>query len=54
MFKDFNKYLSTSLKVYIFVLILIFILKLMGLDYFGIDINNPTMIKINNNFIFTP
>lgn len=43
MFKDYNKYLSTSFKVYLFVLILIFILKLMGLDYFG----------LNENTIFT-
>ena len=48
MFKDYNKYLSTSLKVYIFVLVLVFILKLIGMDYFGLDINNPTMLKINN------
>ncbi len=47
MFKDYNKYLSTSLKVYLFVLICIFILKLVGLDYFGVDVTNPTMVKIN-------
>ncbi len=47
MFKDFNKYLSTSLKVYLFVLVFIFILKLVGLDYFGVDVTNPTMVKIN-------
>lgn len=46
MFKDYDKYLSTSLKVYLFVLLIIFILKLVGLDYFGIDINSITMIKI--------
>ncbi len=48
MFKDFNKYLSTSLKVYLFVLVIIFILKLMGLDCFGIDINNITYLRFNN------
>lgn len=47
MFKDYDKYLSTSLKVYLFLLIIIFILKLVGLDYFGLDINNPIMIKID-------
>lgn len=47
MFKDYDKYLSTSLKVYIFVLVLVFILKLVGMDYFGLDINNPTMLKIS-------
>ena len=48
MFKDYDKYLSTSLKVYIFVLVFIFILKLVGMDYFALAIDNPTMIKINN------
>lgn len=46
MFKDYNKYLSASLKVYLFVLIFIFILKMMGFDYFGIDINNQIVIQI--------
>ena len=48
MFKDYNKYLRTSLKVYIFVLAIIVILKLIGFDYFGIDINNNTMLRLNN------
>ena len=48
MFKDYNKYLSVSLKVYLFVLVIVFILKLVGLDYFGLDLNNPTLIKISN------
>lgn len=48
MFKDYNKYLSASLKVYIFVLLLVFILKLAGLDYFGIDVNNVIVLKIND------
>lgn len=47
MFKDYDKYLLTSLKVYLFVLVIIFILKIVGLDYFGIDVNNPAVIKIN-------
>ena len=46
MFKDYDKYLSTSLKVYLFVLIFIFILKLTGLDYFGIEITNPVINAI--------
>ena len=45
MFKDYNKYLSTSLKVYLFVLIIVFILKLMGLDYFGIHINDSAFTE---------
>lgn len=48
MFKDYDKYLSASLKVYLFVLIIILIMKLIGLDYFGLDINNPIMLKIDN------
>ena len=39
MFKDYEKYLGFSLKVYVFVLIITFILKLVGLDYFGISAN---------------
>ena len=48
MFKDYDKYLSTSLKVYIFVLVLVFILKLVGMNYFALAIDNPIMIKIAN------
>lgn len=47
MFKDYNKYLKTSLKVYIFVLVIVFILKLVGLDYFGLDENNVILNNIN-------
>lgn len=48
MFKDYHKYLRVSLKVYLFVLVLVFIMKIVGLDYFGLDVNNPIMIKISN------
>lgn len=55
MFKDYDKYLSASLKVYLFVLVIIFILKLVGMDYFGLDVANPTILKlskyISNNHI---
>ena len=50
MFKDYKKYLSTSLKVYLFVLIFIFIMKLVGLNYFGIDLNNPIIAKVDGFF----
>lgn len=46
MFKDYNKYLSASLKVYLFVLAIIFILKLVGLDYFGFDVENKNLILL--------
>lgn len=48
MFKDYKKYLTTSFKVYLFVLVIIFILKIVGFDYFGFGINNPAIIKISN------
>ena len=51
MFKDYHKYLSTSLKVYTFLLVITFIMKIVGLDYFGLDVNNPIMIKLNNILI---
>ena len=50
MFKDFHKYLSTSLKVYLFVLVIIFILKIVGLDYFGLDLKNPIMLYLEKLF----
>ena len=46
MFKDYNKYLSTSFKVYLFVLAFLFILKLVGLDYFGLDNDNKIMVSL--------
>lgn len=48
MFKDYDKYLSASLKVYLFLLVCCFILKLVRLDYFGLDINNPIVVKITS------
>lgn len=64
MFKDYYKYLSTSLKVYLFVLVIVFILKLVGLDYFGLNLDNEIIIKladvvsynvpINNLVFFVP
>ena len=51
MFKDYHKYLSASLKVYTILLVIIFIMKIVGLDYFGLDVNNPVMIKLNNILI---
>lgn len=53
MFKDYDKYLSTSLKVYIFVLVLVFILKLVGMDYFGLTTTNIKVITISNFLVKT-
>lgn len=52
MFKDYHKYLSTSLIVYIFVLIVIFIMKIVGLDYFGLDYE--TILKIDEKINIFP
>ena len=51
MFKDYDKYLSTSLKVYIFVLVLVLILKLVGMEYFGINLNNEIILKWRKLFL---
>ena len=48
MFKDYDKYLSASLKVYIFVLVLVLIMKLVGIDYFKIDLNSEIIINMSN------
>lgn len=47
MFKDYHKYLSTSLKVYTFLLVITFIMKIVGLDYFGLDSNNQIIHSID-------
>lgn len=51
MFKDYDKYLSASLKVYLIVLVFTFILKLVGMDMFGLNTTNHVIVKISN-FIF--
>lgn len=48
MFKDYSKYLSTSLKLYSFVLLVIVILKVVGFDYFGMDLSNPALLNLND------
>ena len=48
MFKDYQKYLKESLKVYIFVLAIIVILKLIGFDYFGLQTDNRIVNTIND------
>ncbi len=48
MFRDYNKYLKASLNVYVFVLLIIFIMKIVGLDYFGLDTSNQLILRINN------
>ena len=48
MFKDYKKFLSITMIVYSLLLSMIFILKLLGLDCFGIDINDPILKSIDN------
>jgi len=48
VFKDYDKYLSVSLKVYLILLVFTFILKIVGLDYFGIDVNDRVVLIIDN------
>lgn len=48
MFKDYKKYLSTSVQVYLFLLVIIFIMKLIGLDYFGLDVSNKLFVRFND------
>lgn len=48
MKSNINNFLSKTIITYTFLLVIIFILKLVGLDYFGLDINNPIFIKFNN------
>lgn len=45
--KNIEKLLSQILKVYGILLIIVFILKLLGVNYFEMAIDNPTIIKIN-------
>lgn len=48
MKSNIYKFLSKSLSTYIFLLVIIFIMKLVGLDYFGLDLNNPMFVNISN------
>ena len=45
--KNIEKLLSQILKVYGILLIIVFILKLLGANYFEMAIDNPTIVKIN-------
>lgn len=48
MKKDLDKILSSTLKTYFIILIGIFIVKLFGVDYFGLDTRNEIIIWIDN------
>lgn len=46
MKKDKEKIMTRIIKTYTLVLLIVFILKLIGLDYFGLGINNPIVKMI--------
>lgn len=48
MKKDLDKLLSRTLFTYFSILFIIVILKLFGMNYFGIDVNNKIINNINN------
>ena len=48
MSKDLDKILSSTLKTYTIILIGIFVLKLFGLDYFGLETGNEIILLIDN------
>ena len=47
MKENINKILSRTLITYTFLLFIIFILKIVGFDYFGLDLNNSTVTRLN-------
>lgn len=47
MKETINKILARTLITYTFLLFIIFILKVVGFDYFGLDLNNPTITRLN-------
>lgn len=48
MKENINKILSRTITTYTFLLFLIFILKIVGFDCFGLDMNNPMILKLND------
>lgn len=48
MRKDLDKILSSTLKTYFIILIGTFVVKLFGVDYFGLDTGNEIIVWIDN------
>lgn len=48
MKKDIDKIMSSTLSTYFIILGVVFILKICGLDYFGLDDNNKILIAIDS------
>lgn len=54
MKKDIPLIMERTIYTYVFLLVVCFILKLVGLDYVGIDMSSPFIVsldKVMNNFI---
>lgn len=55
MKKDVYKLFSRTITTYLFILCITLAIKILGLDYFGLDLSNPFLLKLNtlmnNNFI---
>ena len=47
MEKDASKLMSRTLLTYAIILSFVFIMKLFGLDYFGLDTENKIIVGIN-------
>ena len=52
MKKDIDKLLSRTLFTYFTILFVIFILKMFGLNYFGLDTGNKLVNKINDFILY--
>ena len=50
MKENLNKFLSKTLMIYYFLLVIIVILKLIGFEWFSLDTDNEILITINNVF----
>lgn len=48
MKQDLQKLFSTAIVTYMFVLCITLIVKIIGLDYFGLEISNPFILKLSN------
>lgn len=48
MTENIKRILTRTMITYTFLLFIIFILKIVGFDWFGIDLNNPVILKLND------
>lgn len=49
MRKDLGKIFSRTIITYTFLLLIVFIIKLIGLDYFGLDLSNPIILNVSKH-----